>query len=111
MTEELKMTKDKKTENISKIEDADLDKVSGGGFFSAYSVSRYNEAGVTVIGAGNLYNDGYILTASGENLTAQLANLAVKYYDLTGVPAWEVEEIRRAFKTTSEYRHEDDEYY
>ncbi len=97
-------------EDIKKIKDDDLDKVSGGGFFSAYSVSRYNEAGVTVIGAGNVYNDGYKLTASGEELTTQLANLAVKYYDMTGVPAWEVEEIRRAFKTTSEYRENDEDY-
>ena len=97
-------------EDIKKIKDDDLGKVSGGGFFSAYSVARYNEAGVTVIGAGNLYNDGYKLTASGEDLTTQLANLAVKYYDLTGVPAWEVEEIRRAFRTTSEYRENDEDY-
>ena len=97
-------------EDIKKIKDDDLDKVSGVGFFSAYSVDRYNEAGVTVIGAGNWYNDGYKLTASGEDLTAQLANLAVKYYDLTGVPAWEVEEIRRAFRTTSEYRENDEDY-
>ena len=101
------MSKKKEIEDVKKIEDNDLDKVSGAGFFSAYSDSRYAEAGVSVIGSGDWYNDGYRLVASGEELTTQLANLAVKYYDLTGVPAGNIEEIRRAFKTTSEYRDDD----
>lgn len=90
--------------NTNKINDDNIEKVSGGGFFSAYSDNRYNEAGVEVIGSGSLWNDGYRLMASGEKLTAEQANWAVSYYDKTGVAASNLEEIRRFFKTTSEYR-------
>ena len=103
------MTENKKPQDINRLKDEDLNKVSGGGFFSAYSTSRYNEAGVTVIGEGDWYNDGYELTASHEKISAEMANWAVKYYDLTGVPAWEVEEIRRTFKISSDYRDVDDD--
>ena len=104
------MKENKKIEDINKIKEDDLEKVSGGAFFSAYSDARYNEAGVIVVGSGDWYNDGYRLANSGEDLTTQLANLAVKYYDITGVPASNIEEIRRAFRTTSEYR-DDEDYY
>lgn len=49
-------------ENTNKIEDRDIEKVSGGGFFSAFSNERYAEAGVEIVGAGALWNDGYIIS-------------------------------------------------
>ncbi|MBR0462038.1 MAG: hypothetical protein IJJ00_04930 [Erysipelotrichaceae bacterium] len=58
------MVENKKNEEVQSIEDKDLDKVTGGGFFSAYSNERYAEAGVEVIGAGSLWNDGYKLVNS-----------------------------------------------
>ena len=91
-------------ENTNKIEDGDIEKVSGGGIFSAFSNERYAEAGVEVVGAGTYWNDGYILVSSREELTAEQANWAVNYYDKTGVPASSLDEIRRFFKTISAYR-------
>ena len=42
-----------------KINDKKLEQVSGGGLFSRHSDKEYAEAGVTVVGPGTFYNDGY----------------------------------------------------
>ena len=101
------MTDKKKGLKAQKLDDEAVEQISGGaarGFFSAYSDEKYREAGVEVIGPGDWYNDGYRLMASGEDLTADLANLAVMYYDKFGVQVWSKEEIQWAFKTNPEYR-------
>ena len=80
------MAEKKKIENAKKIEDESLDKVTGGGLFSTYSEAKFNAAGVEVIGWGYLWNDGYRLMSSGEEIGMSDAEEAVFYYEKTG--AW-----------------------
>ena len=90
------MAENKKIENAKKIEDNDLDKVSGGALFG-YPVAKYNEAGIDVIGPGIIYNDGYILRASGEELDEDEANWGVQFYEDMGRPANSYAEIEKWF--------------
>ena len=46
-------------EEKKQLNDESAEQVSGGGLFSSYSEEEYNKAGVTVIGWGYFYNDGY----------------------------------------------------
>ena len=42
-----------KKEKKNKINEEELEKVSGGGLFFPYTDSTFNEAGVEIVGAGN----------------------------------------------------------
>jgi hypothetical protein len=79
------MAENKKIENAKKIEDESLDKVTGGGLFSTYSEAEFNRAGVEVIGWGYLWNDGYRLMTSGEELGMNDAEEAVIYHKYKGI--------------------------
>ena len=91
------MAENEKFNNSKSLEDGDLDKVSGGGFFSKYSDKKYEEAGVEVKGSGNLWNDGYKLNASGEELSMDWAERAVLFYDCYHRPAKSLNEIKRFY--------------
>ena len=68
------MEKDKK----NKINEEELEKVSGGGLFSPYTDSTFNEAGVEIVGAGNFYNDGYRF--NGKDISDEEAKCLVEFY-------------------------------
>ena len=71
------MAENKKIENAKKIEDNELDKVSGGALISDYSDSEYEDAGVEVIGSGIIWNSGYKLKSTQEEISRVEASYAV----------------------------------
>ena len=79
--------------NAKKIEDNDLNEVSGGGYLSSYTDEEYEAAGIEVVGPGKLWNDGYKLKETGETLNAALANWAVSFYKEYKRPAKNLNEI------------------
>ena len=84
------MNKDKDNKNI--IDDNNLDDVSGGGLFSSYSDSQYENAGVEVVGAGFLYNDGYKF--KGQDISTSEAECLVEFYFDKGYIASSVQEAK-----------------
>ena len=79
---------------IKKLDDEEMGQVSGGesvpydpngepvvaGLFSNFTDSKFKEAGVEIVGPGWLYNDSYILKATGEVLSTKWATWAVHFY-------------------------------
>ena len=76
-----------KNDDFKEINDEKLDQVAGGALLSDFSDEEYEAAGVEVIGSGLIYNDGYCLKASGEDLDSFLSFWAVKMFQATGKQA------------------------
>ena len=88
----------KETKDIKNLKAEELEQTTGGaakGFLSSYSVEEYNDAGVEVIGWGYIYNDGYRLMASGEDINSTMASWAVDFFHHRGRRASSVEEIKK----------------
>lgn len=82
------MNKEKDNKNI--IDDNNLNDVSGGGLLSSYSDNQYESAGVEIIGAGFLYNDGYKF--KGKEISTSEAESLVEFYFDKGFVASSVQE-------------------
>lgn len=78
-----------------KINDKKLEQVSGGGLFSRHSDKEYAEAGVTVVGPGTFYNDGYAF--KGKEISTEDAHMLVFFYYYHDYPAESVEEAREYY--------------
>ena len=66
-------------EEKKKIDPKHLKDVNGGGFFSDWRDSDYEDAGVEIVGKGLLYNDGYRF--NGVDISTEDAgDLAFLYY-------------------------------
>ena len=72
------MAENDKFNNAKKLEDGDLDKVSGGGLFSTYDEQEYRDAGLE-FKWGALWNGTYTLRTSGEELSWNEADNAVVF--------------------------------
>ena len=95
--EEKNMEK-KEIKKVKSLKSEELEQTSGGaakGLLSSYSVEEYNDAGVEVIGWGYIYNDGYRLMASGEDINSTMASWAVDFFHHRGRRASSVEEIKK----------------
>lgn len=73
--------------------------VSGGGLFSAFMDEQYEAAGITVVGPGWFYNDGY--RYNGVDISMDEANWLTYYYVWNKSRASSIEEARRYFEETS----------
>ncbi|MBR2676142.1 MAG: hypothetical protein IKE28_04450 [Solobacterium sp.] len=71
-------------EDIRKIEETELDNVSGGGLMDKYSDEEYDAAGITILDPGWIANDGYFLRNSKEYIDEDLANKAVRFFKKYG---------------------------
>ena len=78
-----------------KIDDKKLAEVNGGGFFSKYSDDEYAKAGVTVIGPGVLYNDGYEFR--GQSIDTDTANKLAFFYYMKDYPADSIQEAEEYY--------------
>ncbi len=70
------------TKNNEQLDNKELQQTSGGsagGIFSTYSKEEYEDAGVHVVEWGPVYNDGYVLMATGEELNFDEADDAVTF--------------------------------
>lgn len=72
----------KKNENTKKIEDAGLDKVSGGSFFKDFSDDQYNIAGVELAEAGPDCKGGFLF--KGKPILREEAATIVDFYHFFG---------------------------
>jgi hypothetical protein len=88
------MEEKKNNSNVQMLEEEDLDKVSGGGFFSTYDEQEYRDAGLD-FEWGVLWNGTYTLRTSGEELSWNEAENAVIYKKYMGRPASSKAEINR----------------
>ena len=87
------MADSRKYDNAIKIEDSELDEVSGGSLLSNYSDEEYLAAGVEILKPGFFKNGGYKLIASGEELGWLEARYAVRLFKELGRPAKNFKEI------------------
>ena len=87
------MAENKKIENAKKIEDGELDKVSGGALISDYSDSEYEDAGVEVVGSGIIWNSGYKLRSTQEEISWVQAYYAVWFKKDHGRPVRDKAEL------------------
>ena len=86
--------------NTSKtLELRELEQISGGGIFSAYKDKQYEAAGVTVVGSGWFYNDGY--KYNGKDITTDEATWLTYYYIWNHNRALSIEEAKRYYVDTS----------
>lgn len=76
-----------------------LNEVTGGGIFSVYRDKEYAAAGVTVLGPGVFYNDGY--QYNGQNISMEEANWLVYFYKWNHRRASSIEEAKRYYKENS----------
>ena len=87
------MAENKKIENAKRIEDGELDKVSGGALISDYSDSEYEDAGVEVVGSGIIWNSGYKLRSTKEEISWVEAAYAVWFKKEHGRPVRDKTEL------------------
>ncbi len=72
------------------IEDHDLERVSGGSYFSNFSKEEYKDAGVEIIKPGLLWNGGYKFR--GRKISNDDASALVYFYQEFGRKAGSVQE-------------------
>ena len=72
------------------LDDKNLEQVDGAGLFSSYNDGEYAAAGVTIIGPGTFYNDGY--SFQGAEITTNQANALVYFFKANGHVASSVQE-------------------
>ena len=75
-----------------------LEQASGGSIFLSYKKELYAEAGVTIVGPGVFYDDGY--TYNGQEISLDDANALTCYYADKGEHAPSLEEARRHYAAT-----------
>ena len=80
-----------------KLDDEQIEKVSGGGFFSPYDDEDYHAAGVEIIGPGKWYNDGYKF--QGQEIKSGEATILVEFFFKNGRIASSVEEAMDWFNS------------
>ena len=83
-----------------RLEDEQIEKVSGGGFFSPYDDEDYAAAGVEVIGPGRFWNDGYRF--QGKEIESGEATYLVEFYRKHGRVASSLQEAEDWFNSTDE---------
>ena len=89
------MAENKIIENAKRIEDGELDKVSGGALISDYSDSEYEDAGVEVVGSGIIWNSGYKLRSTKEEISWVEASYAVWFKKEHGRPVIDKAELKK----------------
>ena len=94
-------------ENNNKMMDLNqLEQVCGGGLFSSYSDNQYAAAGVTVVGPGWFYNDGYEF--NGKEIGCYEASALTYYFLHIGKRAPSLEEALRYYDEMAALNHPGD---
>ena len=86
--------------DTKKLEDEQIEKVAGGGFFSPYDDEEYIAAGIEIIGPGRFYNDGYRF--QDQEITSGEATILVEFYKFHGRIASALQEALDWYDTTDE---------
>lgn len=71
-------------EDIKKIKEVELNKVSGGGWMDKYKDEEYDAAGISILKPGWAWNEEYFLRNSEEYIDEDLTNIAVRFYGKYG---------------------------
>lgn len=79
------MTENKDIENTKKMNDSDLDKVSGGAFFQDFSDDQYNNAGVEIVKPDSNNKGCFIF--DGEKISRDEAGTIVDFYHFSSQKA------------------------
>ena len=90
------MAEKKDIKNAKKIDDNDLNKVSGGAFWTKYSNEEYEEAGVTLVFPTPLVIWGYKFR--GMEINEKQADAIVKFYKENGRQPENITEVYRLYR-------------